>query len=162
MCKSQLNPGSSESNVWGFSTPHVIFPGVDRGSAESIVTEAQLGDNRVTGQPTMTSTCFIIFIIRALHLSLDIFLRLLGKTLLNYQQPQVKHKPVALSTRTNPTKMRPKLERICVYVQCSQMASCKAHSAQNVLILTDTKPSLSNDLQGTKATTHTISSALVM
>lgn len=74
----------------------------------------------------------------------------------------MKHKPVALSTRINPTKMLPKLERICVYVQCSQMASCKAHSAQNVLILTDMKPSLSNDLGATKATTQTASPALVM
>lgn len=130
----------------GFSAPRAIFPGVKRGNAESSVTEAQLGENRVKGQPMMTSTCFIIFIIRASYLSFDIFLRLLEKTLLNYQQPQVKHKAVALSTRTSPAKMLPKLGRICVDVQGSQMASCKAHSMQNVLILTDTKPSLSNDL----------------
>lgn len=147
----------------GFSAPHTIFPEFDR----RILSPCSLKPSLVKivkGQPTMTFTSFPIFIIRALHLSLYMFLRLLEKkkTLLNYQQPQVKHKPVALSTRTNPTKMLPKLERICVYVQCSQMASCEAHRAQNVLILTDMKPSLSNDLQGTKATTHIISSALVM
>ena len=147
----------------GFSAPHASFPGVHGRSSASLVTEAQFDANGAKGQPAMTVTCFIIFIIRALHLLLDVFLRLLEKkkkTLLNYQPPPVKHKPVALSTRTNPTKMLPKLERICVYVQRSQMASCKAHGAQNVLILTDTKPSLSNDLRGTRATTQTISSAL--
>lgn len=101
----------------------------------------------------MTFTCFIISITGALHLPLDTYLRLLGgkKIPAELSVTTVNHKPVALSTWTNPTEMLPKLERICVYTYYSQMASCKAHSKQKEPILTDAKPSLSNKLHGTRA-----------
>ena len=123
------------------------------GSSESLVTEAQFGQNRIKGQTILTFTCFIISITGALHLPLHPYLRLLGekkkkKPCWIISNHTVSHKPEALSTWTNPTEMLPKLERICVYVHDSQMASCKAHSKQKELSLTDTKPSLSNNLMG--------------